>query len=215
MPVSAQAGYKPTVPQFSVQLVDTIFVTIENQPFTSYKDPHNCEHYLRYRVEIKGYSGGNQNWKTLFGASQSDSQYTTMGLAQYGVFDLGLNSLPNGSQLDFRVIAEIGYDSESTYVLDTSSGWSDIQTITKGETDSSSSLSQTTTPPPTTSNDHSQSQYPSQTQPPNVIFTNPLFIFGVGALLTGVVLSVLLMVFRRHIKMPTSFKISFNLYELT
>ncbi|MDR2707440.1 MAG: hypothetical protein LBB87_01665 [Nitrososphaerota archaeon] len=203
--VTAQAGYKPSVPQFSVEpvfigeLVDTIFVTIENQPFTSYKDVYGYEYKLFYRVQIR--LEGEQNWRPLFGDFQSDSQYTSLGLAKYGVLDLGLNSLPTGSQLDFRVIAEIEYYSGSTYVLEASSGWSDVHTITLSDEAASFPPSQTVTYPPVTSNGgNSQPQYSGQTQLSKGIFSNSFVLFGAVALFTGVVLAVVLVFFRRQPK---------------
>jgi hypothetical protein len=84
------------------------------------------------------------------------------------------------------------------FVDDVSSGWSRVQTVTiPGGTVSSS-------PPPVTSDDgNNQPQSSGQTQQPDVIFSNPFFLLGVGVLLGGVVVVVVMGVLRRYIKTPT------------
>jgi len=91
------------------------------------------------------------------------------------------------------------------YVTVASSGWSDVHTITlSGKATSSTLPSHTTTLPPVTSDGSSgQPQISGQTQPPNGMFSNPLFMFGAGVLFAGVVTVVVLVFLRRHIKMLT------------
>ncbi|MCL2691489.1 MAG: hypothetical protein FWE56_04445 [Candidatus Bathyarchaeota archaeon] len=254
-PVFAQAGYKPSVPQFTVKLIDnsydvspstttvtdpftgqettttnpghhvvdrTIEVTIKNLPFTTYKDADGYEHKLSYDVQFKGHFEDEQCWRPLSSSGQSDSQYTTITLSRYQIwfidnnYQIRLNSLPAGSQLDFRVKAEVGYSKSAwdpdhlmsyawtEYVLDAESGWSGVQTITiSGETASSFPPSQTAIFPSVTSDGSSQPQFPDQTQPQNSIFFNLFFLFGVGALFAGVVIVVVMVIVRKHLKTST------------
>jgi len=213
---TAQAGYKPSVPQFTVKLVDSSYtqpprtaideftgkeiileqggylvrqmtaeVTIKNQPFTPYinADGNKCE--LRYSIWTKGHFG--EGWILLgvgytFTHYQSDSGYTVVPLdTQY--YDAG-------SQVDFRVKASVSNSNEQ-------SDWS-IQTITV-----SGSLPSKTVTLPQPSNGDGQPQYPDQTQPSNVLFTNPLFTLVVGVILGGIVVAVVMAFLRRYIKTPT------------
>jgi len=253
MPVSAQAGFKPSVPQFSVKLVDssydvppstttvtdpytgkesivtnsgyhvsdrTIEVTIKNQPFTPYKKENAwTPPKLYYKIQFKGHF--EEKWNTFPWLNSegkvvpSDSEYTVVS-SQSGITGITymINHLEAGSQLDFRVQAVIGYDKGifaqdhplpvgTEFIVETSSNWSNIQTIAIDKTGSSSHPSQTTTLPPVNSEDNGQPQYPSQTQPSNAIFTNPIFTLVIGVLLGGIVVAVVLVVLRRHIRTST------------
>jgi hypothetical protein len=220
-------GQETTTSNPGHHVVDrTIEVTIKNQPFISYTDADGYEHKLSYSVQFKGHFEDEQSWRPLLGDFQSDSQYTSLTLSYYDIwfidnnYQIRLNSLPNGSQLDFRVTADIGYRKTlyntdgwmpvgSTYIPDASSGWSSIQTITvtSESSSSSSSQSQTITLPPsqsTTPNGSNQPQSPDQPQPPDSIFTNPLFMLVVGVLLGGVVVVMVVLFFRRQPKTSTS-----------
>ena len=240
--VSAQAGYKPSVPQFTVELVDSSYdvspssttdpytgvtstfpgyrvnqksieITIKNQPFTAYigendnsglYGPNGQEFNLYYQVVVKGSFG--EDWRS-FGdwcAIQSNSGYTVVSSpVEYAA----------GSQLDFKVKAVVGYKYNTIYgslagmhipgpvwgVSITEQGdWSSVKTFTIP-----GSPLQTATFPPVTSDGNGQTQYPSQTQPPNSIFSNPLFTLGIGVLLGGVVIVVVMMIFKRHLKAQT------------
>jgi hypothetical protein len=241
--VSAQVGYKPIVPQFTVKFVDNSYdvppstttvtdpytgkettttnpgyrvtdwnieIMIKNQPFTPYTDADGYEHNLRYHIERKGHFEDEQGWKLYGNVIQSDSQYTNITLEQYGAWNLGLNSLPDGAQMDFRVKTEIvywilSYDPPiNKYEIVASSGWSDVHTITKsGETTLSSPPLQTATFPTVTSDGNGQPQYSGQTQPPNSIFANPLFTLVIGVLLGCVVIAVVVMILRWQPKTST------------
>ncbi|MDR2707213.1 MAG: hypothetical protein LBB87_00475 [Nitrososphaerota archaeon] len=116
-----------------------------------------------------------------------------------------INNLEVGSQLDFRVQAVIGYGKGITaldhalpigveFIVEASSDWSDIQTISIDGSASSFPPSQTTILPPITSDGNGQLQFPDQTRSPDFIYTptgsifsNPLFMLVVGVLLGGVV----------------------------
>jgi hypothetical protein len=78
----------------------------------------------------------------LGGIVQSDSQYTTLTVPQWNlmVHGVDINSLPVGSQLDVRVKTETLYATTmfpdgtiyaSHTVIEASSDWSGVQTITK------------------------------------------------------------------------------------
>ncbi|MCL2643454.1 MAG: hypothetical protein FWD52_08120 [Candidatus Bathyarchaeota archaeon] len=245
-PASAQAGYKPSMPEFSVKLVDnsydvpsssttvtdpftgqettttnpgrhvvdrTIEVTIKNQPFTPYTDADGYEHYLHYSVDFKGHFEDEQSWRFLIGVAPSDSQYTTITLSRYQIwymdnyYQVRLNSLPAGSQLDFRVKAEVGYSKSvwdpdhlmsymwTEYVLDAESGWSGVQTITIPDETASSPPSQTATFP-TVSTDYGD----SQPQSSDFMLSNPFFLLSAGVLFVGIFVVVIVVVLRRHLK---------------
>jgi hypothetical protein len=171
----------PSVPQFSVKIVNGfIEFTIENQPFTPCTDTNGYEHKLRYWMEFKYTFESEQEWKFLGGTFQSDSQYTTLTIPQWNlmVHGVDINSLPVGSQLDVRVKTETHYATRvfpdgTTYstdiVIEASSDWNGVQTITKS----------------------------------GGIFSNPLFTLGVGVFLGIVVIAIVMMILRRHIKTPT------------
>jgi hypothetical protein len=243
-PVSAQTGYKPSIPQFTVKLIDysydvppstttaidqytgekvttttpgyhvenkTIEITIKNQPFTPYADTNGITYYLYYTVQSKGRFGEDwQNWgstvqtKSPYGGGFTPSPEYSQG----SIVSSSANGYANGAQVDFRVEAIIGHyvpqNPDSIAVLywfetDVSSGWSSVQTITIPNTPSQTAA----TLPPVTSDGNGQPQYPGQTHPPTSIFTNPLFTFGIGALFAGIVITVVMVVLRRHIKTPT------------
>jgi hypothetical protein len=134
-PVTAQLGYKPSVPQFTVKLVDNLIeITIKNQLFTSYTNASGHRFDLYYIVEVKGHF--DENWWCLI-------SYTDQLVHLRGVKTV--LSLSDSSQVDFRVKAVIAYDDSwvdpaSIYGVNrpgyyykyadvTSSGWSSIQTI--------------------------------------------------------------------------------------
>ncbi|MDR0460539.1 MAG: hypothetical protein LBH62_03750 [Nitrososphaerota archaeon] len=236
MSVSAQIGFKPSVPQFTVELVDgsydvpssstttidqytgektttttpgyhvenkTIEITIKNQPFTPYTGTNGITYYLYYSVQSKGRFGEDwQNWgstvqiKNSYGGGFLPSSEYLQGSIVSG----SANGYTNGAQVDFRVEAIIGHyvpDSpdhmfpQFWFETDESSGWSSVQTITIAS-ELSSSPSQTATFPLVTSDGNGQSQSPCQAQPSNGVFSNPLFMFGVGALFAGGIIVVVL-----------------------
>jgi hypothetical protein len=235
-PVSAQAGYKPSVPQFTVKLVDnsydvppstttvtdpytgetkslnaggyvsdkTIEVIIKSQPFTAYTNASGHEMNLYYIIEVKGHF--SEYWGHL-GYPFFYKQYDSEDI----VVKKPANNYEDGSQLEFRVKAVVAYDASyydymafqrSQYWLDehATSDYSSIKTLKI----SYASPSQSATFPPVNSEGNSQPQYPGQTQPPNRgIFTNPLFTLVIGVLIGSVVIAVVLVVLRRHVKTPT------------
>ena len=243
-PVSAQAGHKPSVPQFNVKYIDNSYdvppvtttgtdaytgleytytkpgyrvvdrkieATITNQPFTPYKDENDIEHELYYRIQYKGHF--EKEWYPPMFApgyfKQSDSKYTTMSGIVWSI-----DYLNAGSQLDFRIEAVIGYTElyyedkwfpvGSEFIVKETSGWSSTQTITiTGETILSS-------PPPITSDvNDNPPQTPEYTSdvndippqaPEYVIFTHPVFTFGMGALFAVAIIAVIMVILRRHLK---------------
>jgi hypothetical protein len=179
---------KPSVPEFTVELVDSSYdvpttyeinpytgenvtyegyhvkstsiqVKIENQPFTPYlNESYNQTINFYYNIRIKGYY--TDTWIELYNPSDgfphqwSDSQYTVFSYIWGGDANTLMGSksvsLPAGGKVDFQVEAMIGYVHRSgeppgfpwTFYGETS-GWSNTQTITIGE-------SQTPTPSPAT-----------------------------------------------------------------
>jgi len=238
VPVNVQAASKPSVPQFTVKLVDYSYdvspstttttdpytgekitttnpgyyveniqleVTIKNQPFTPYIGENGRLYNLYYTVQVKGHFG--ENWQGLcYYVEQTDSQYTVAtGSAQ---------SYVAGSQLDFRVQAAAGYaDGRAVqgvppwiyFDADATSNWSKIQTFTMPST-SSLSPSQAVTSPqnPTAPPDSNQPQSSDPFQPLSFVFQLP-FLLWVGAIIfVGVVVAVVMLFLRRHLKTPTT-----------
>jgi hypothetical protein len=116
----------------------TIEITIENQPFTPYTDANNHHISLYYNITYKGHY--EETWHRYLGdfRKASDDAYTVL-------IKLGLNEIPDGSKIDFRVQAFIGYytiidnppqqfgDPYHLEYTGETSGWSETQTITVGE----------------------------------------------------------------------------------
>jgi hypothetical protein len=198
----------------------SIEVTIKNQPFKSYTNSDGYECELYYNVQVKGHYGSDAEWRTFFYSSglgfyggdyrydgfvQSDSGYTVVS---------SIIDYPVGSMLDFKVEAFTGYWVESTIgdhvvgmhsdklVRDVSSAYSSIQTVTLTSGSLSLSPSQTTTLLPSVTFEDNQTQPPGQIQPPTAIYTHPIFLFGAGALFASVVIAVMLLLLRRHLKTP-------------
>ena len=219
--VSAQENFKPSVPQFSVKVIDKSYsgtntvdrsmeVSIKNQQFTPYTDANGDAYNLYYTAQYRTESSAEQDegWGEVYYQPfvQSDSQYTAKRCVLYG-FDESIF----GSWMEFRVKVELGclknyYNTDgymlvgSDFVVVASSGWSSIQKVTV--TDESWTLlpSQTATWPSVSSDGNGQSQYPDQTQPSNSIFSNPFVLFGAGVLFASVVIAVMLVVLRKQFK---------------
>jgi hypothetical protein len=181
---TASAESTPSVPQFSIQVVDysydvpTTYYTdsfngkqitipgyhvndiriegkIKNQHFTPYTIPNpnstsNRDKYLNidfyYSIRYKGHFG--DDWRQLYGTrdvaflmQNYDSEYTNFTATRGNAIEFR-----EGDVVDFQVKAVIGYETwgfVATFpyrILNgEASGWSDTQTITIGE-------SQTSTP---------------------------------------------------------------------
>lgn len=136
---SAYGLTKPSIPEFTVKLVDrsydipttylidpytgqsfthlgyhvknkTIEITIKNQPYSTEK--------IRYNVHVKGHF--EEDWKSLFNpdtyVSQSDSQFTTIIFSGneyfYDKYNLREVYVPCGGKIDFQVEAIVGYWSQ-------------------------------------------------------------------------------------------------------
>jgi len=253
--VNAQKPSKPSVPQFSVQLVShpydvpptatttfdssnwkettitvpgyrvenkSIELTIKNQPFKPYVIHTSERDYdvkLDYIVEVKNHFADDQSWQEPNGYGiQLTSQYTILSYTRRNLYFTewaGINDFPVGSQLDFRVKARIGCwaalipadffpgGPREPYLTEAElSDWSVTQTITITNGSSSSTPSRTVPPQnPTVPPDNNGPQTSEQNQLPDFMF-NPFFLFGVGVLFAGVVIAVVLVVLRRHIKTP-------------
>ena len=145
-PVSAQSIPKPSVPQFTLNLIDSsnIQIIIENQPLiltlsneSLYYNIGVKEHNSDNWIEL--YTNNRPDLPTLKGTIpiQSDSQNTTLDYPTYGY--------SKGTELDFQTIAMYGYyyiqepashdplvPSQTAFgvLADGESGWSPTQTIT-------------------------------------------------------------------------------------
>lgn len=231
--VSAQSEFKPSVPEFTVKLIDnsyveppaytidpytgetklvwvggyvsnkTIEVTIKNQPFTSYTNSSGHKFDLYYIIEMKGHYA--EGWSSW--SSPFHKQFDSEDI----VAQMTANNYEDGSQLEFRVKAVVAYDASYYDILGL--GLRSQYVLDEHVTSDYSSIktlkigsaspSQTTTVPPTTSDGNSQSQYPEQTQPSNSIFTNPLFTLVISVLLGSGVVAVVLLFLKRHLKTQT------------
>jgi len=126
----------------------SIEVTIKNQPFTSTLDASGNYTSLYYNVQFKGqYTDEWNNARAFYNASNSEYTVISISLIPY--------QIPDGSPLDFQVRAFIGYAVRKAYdsilppemmiyyeYIGQAGDWSNTQTITIGE-------SQTSSPEPT------------------------------------------------------------------
>jgi hypothetical protein len=212
-----------TVPGYRVEN-KSIELTIKNQPFTPYVIHTTERDYdvkLDYIVEVKGHFDDDQSWKEPNGYSiQSTSQYTILSYTRRNLYFTeweGINDLPVGSQLDFRVRARIGcwavlrlidyyYGEREPYLVESElSDWSDPQTITITNGSSSSTSSHTVSPqsptlPPVNNQTQTseQTQQSEQNQLPDFML-NPLFLLSIGALGVGITIVGILAFTRRHL----------------
>jgi len=140
---------------------ESVVVTIKNQRFTPYTDTEAGKSItLFYAIRAKGHF--EQSWMDLGDVVPSDSEYTTSSYAYGGSEGPEiLRYVPTGGKVDFQVEARIGYytdDMENCRRIFTgeTSGWSNTQTLTFGE-------SQTPTPSPATTPTPMSSPEPQQT----------------------------------------------------
>jgi hypothetical protein len=180
----------------------TLEVTIKNQPFTSYTDKDGTEFNLYYNVEFKGhYEDYWRNFDTEI--MQSKSGNTVVSSSKY---------YSPGYQLDFRVMAIVGYLYNAmagrpitpmyTLAWAKTSDYSITQTFTIPDIHSpSTSPSQTTTPPPPSATfEENQTQIPNQPQQPFFVFTNPIWLLVTVVLFAGVIVGVVMVCLRHHLK---------------
>lgn len=202
----------------------TISISIKNQPFNQiYEERDNMTTLLYYNVEFRGHF--TENWTAPFFCEdtgsysrfnlpiQSNSTYTTIQLP---------TSYPMNSQIDVRVQAIIAnqtvayypnsfiapprpmeYHAVTVMSLVQVSDWSNPQTVTIGETSTSTqnSTSPNTTPPVTTPIITSVTTS-SQTTSNNLLLGNQQFII-IALVAAVVVLAVVvasLLVYVRRIK---------------
>ncbi|MCL4430130.1 MAG: hypothetical protein M1167_05200 [Chloroflexi bacterium] len=182
IPLSAAAN--PSVPEFTVQYIDrsydvpptygtdpytgktimtsggshvdnqTIDVTIQNQPFTPYKDASNQTVYLYYNVRSKGHF---EDWTTASSGFHSQSGIqASPGSYTLVTFFIQYWDISPGGQVDFQVQAVLSYTtnsysgscftgSQTTTVAQ--SDWSNTATITIGDTTPTSAPSWPTQEP--------------------------------------------------------------------
>jgi len=204
-----------TIPGYHVDQ-KSIEVTIKNQPFTPYTNENSKEINLYYIVHVKGHFG--EDWK-IFGHVQDFGSYTSVSTSPYTVQSnseytvmMSVANYATESQLDFKVKADIGYLYNSyedrlippwfLVSVETSSDWSRVQTFTVSDRPVGSAVPSQTpslSPPPVISDDNSS---PSQS-PEYVIFTHPFFLLGVGILLGVIVMAVVMVILKQHLKTST------------
>jgi len=173
-PIVGQSIPKPSVPQFTVTLgtvtkdypavysidpytgenvmkspaaqmkIKCITVTIQNPPFTPYKDPEsNNTVNLFYEIRVKGHFEEQWRFKSepTKMADYGYTQPTYLLGAQFAEYDIFKTITPNGT-LDFQVQTLTGYYTPIYRTLEQIgtefhgevSGWSTIQTITIDDT---------------------------------------------------------------------------------
>ncbi|MCL2642955.1 MAG: hypothetical protein FWD52_05550 [Candidatus Bathyarchaeota archaeon] len=185
-----------TIPGYHVEHT-RIEVVIKKQSFKPYTDERGYTYDLYYGVQFKGHF--SDYWVPFGGAKNQPNS----DIVAVGAEPIYTSMYVAGSKLDFRVSAGIvGYREDSiyaNYVDESRSDWSKVQTITIPNGSSSQPI---TLPPYVTSDDGDggQLQPPDQTQPLKVLFTNPLFTLVVGVLFGGVVVAVVMMILKRHLK---------------
>ena len=168
----------------------SIEITIKNQPFTPYIDSNGNSMRLFYNITVKGHYDVTWNYaytnpyRGLLNASNSDYTTISMPIGHHSTVPSGgypLEGVDTGDSVDFQVQAQIGYYNKSYtgmlapvvggdfYYVFTgqTSGWSNTQTITIGETSASTSPNPTTT---------SQNPAPTPTVPELPSWTIPLLL---------------------------------------
>jgi hypothetical protein len=228
---TAQAGYKPSVPQFTVKLIDTSYdippsSTTTIDPYTGKETTTTTPgyHVDQKSIEVtiknqpfKPYTDADGYEHILCYAIHVKGHFSdvwtrfndqSLIIQTNSSYTTVLRVVPYaaGFQVDFKVEIRIGYTRYRDipeFVVEATS-WSDIQTFTIPEKPSLSSLSpsQTTTFPLVTSDGNGQPPPPGQTQPLDM-FTNPFFLLCVGALFVGVVVVVVMVFLRRRLKLLT------------
>jgi hypothetical protein len=163
----AQTIPKPTVPEFTVQLVDNSYDVPAIQtidPYTGEKITQPSHHVenktielkianqrndytIYYSVKMKGHF--EENWTSIYSTwnrmKQSDSQFT--------IFNFYPSVARDGGQIDFQVEAAAGYWTQGDVIvpgaprgdvfIGEKSGWSSTQTLTIPSASASASPSPT------------------------------------------------------------------------
>jgi hypothetical protein len=152
--VITKAGY--------TEIEKWVRIVISNQPFIPYNDTNGNYIQLFYDARWKGHL--DTTWESIpdgiWFTQLSDSPRTgiSIGFKGYkGGADLILLD-PADSQLDFQVEASIGYYTADNVFIGETSGWSNTQTLTIGESQTPTPSPATPTPTPT------PSQEPQQTE---------------------------------------------------
>jgi hypothetical protein len=134
----------------------SVEVTIKNQPFTSTLDASGNYTSLYYNVQFKGqYTDKWENARAFYNASNSEYTVTSVSLRPY--------QIPDGVSLDFQVRAFIGYAVKKAYdsmlppemkyyyeYIGQAGDWSNTQTITVGDSQTSTPSSAPTQTPEST-----------------------------------------------------------------
>lgn len=132
-----------TTPGYNVKNY-TIDVTIKNQAYPSIVNGNSS--YMRYSVQSKGHY--QQEWVTSYSVvAEKNSEYT--------VFSVPTSGFTIGGEVDFRVLASLGYNYMYWYgfmpvteFAHESSAWSGTQSITVGAAPTSTPTMPTVTSQP-------------------------------------------------------------------
>ena len=172
-PACAQSIPMPSVPQFTVKLINetysvtttnpytevnttqridnaSIEITIENQPFSPYWDTSVGSNItLFYNIRLKGHFA--ENWTYPY---SPENGYPTQSTSEDTILSMPAN-YPTGGQVDFQVQAMIGYLQSTPSLslplggysfMGQTSDWSNTQTITVPASIPLSSSSPTSAP---------------------------------------------------------------------
>jgi hypothetical protein len=202
----------------------SIEITIKNQPFTSTQMADGNWSRLYYNIRFKGhFYVGDWSYYPVHPNSVGDGGYITASNSDYTIISLpkylSLEGQPNGSQIDFQVQALIGYDEAiyriagntgelalfGMYFTGEASNWSNTQTITLGDSSSTTTYSSSPLPSsPTSTTSSSQNPTVTPTTQSGDNWTLPqldLTVLGFAALgVVVVVLLVFLILLRRRIR---------------
>jgi hypothetical protein len=128
---------------------ESIIFTIKNQQFTPYTDAEGNYVSLTYYIQTKGHF--EPEWTNLGHFDATDAEYLVKGYAFGDNAYLAIfGNVPSGGKLDFQLEARVGYYTVNMaqckeYFTGEASGWSNIVTLTVGE---SQTPSPGTTPTP-------------------------------------------------------------------
>jgi hypothetical protein len=223
---SAQSILKPPVPEFAVNYIDNSYdvpPSYSTNPYTGENITHAGYHvdnrtiqitlvnsnfalsfgkllFLYYNVQIKGHNV--QNWIDLIPyVPNSPSGLIPQSDSQYTIISESVQSLPTNVPLDFRVQRFLVNQTSSFDIIGTSN-WSNTQTITVGQ-----SISTTTPNVPSSQNSATSAtdQLGNQTdqtvsQPTQQISFYGIVVVAIAAFAVGVGLLVYVKKRRRGVR---------------
>ena len=226
--VSAQAGYKPSVPQISsIKLVDSSYdvppstttnpytgestttpgyhvnqvsieVSIKNQPFTPYTDEYGRKVTIRYQIQVKAHFEADTGWSTVLGSHAGEYVSFEQQSGSGYTVVAYASTYDVGSQLDFRAAAILTHQGVYTDGNWVNGEWSKSDWSNVKTFTVPNSPSQTATLPPVTSEGNSQPQTPGQSQSPEYVIFAHPFFLLVVGVFLGGAVAAVIMLFLRR-----------------